>query len=77
MQQPKTEEIKNIEHMQNGFTETWKKTIDTTIAPSESWETLKQCPKITIFNNDGNSLIKETTWKDLAKGNLEITGQYT
>jgi len=62
--------------MQYGFKELWKKTISKEDASPESWDVLKKCAKISVLNNDGYSVVKELTRKELEKGNVEITGQY-
>ncbi|MEI6774329.1 MAG: hypothetical protein WCL18_06145 [bacterium] len=76
MEKPASGEIKNIDTMQYGFKELWKKTISKEDASPESWDVLKKCAKISVLNNDGYSVVKELTRKELEKGNVEITGQY-
>jgi hypothetical protein len=72
MEQPTTEEITNVATMQNGFYEPWKKMIGKNDVEPLVWDTLKVCPKISIYAlNQG--LVKEVTPKQLEKGNIEIT----
>jgi len=75
MEQPTTGEITNVDTMQNGFYESWKKMIGKNDLEPVFWDTLKLCPKISIYAlNQG--LVKEVTPKQLEKGNIEITWKY-
>ena len=75
MEQPTTGEVTNIDTMQNGFHESWKKTIGKNDIEPVVWDALKTCPKISIYTqNEG--LAKEVTPKQFEKGNIEITGKY-
>lgn len=74
MEKPATKEITNIESMQNGFHQSWKKLIGKDDVDPARLETLKKCPKISITTDQW--FTKELLRNQFAKWNIEVTWQY-
>lgn len=73
MEKPDTQEIWNIESMQNWFSETWNKKVWPEIL--EWKEYLSNCKEISIVTEDGD-FDKKFSIDQIKKGNISVSGKY-